>query len=115
MGSSSSGNPYQGPFGKSTSGINVGQIYLGWRPDNWVEFTIGRMPNPMVYTPMVYGRGMTPELREKRRKRSLLQIEGTGWDVGKAVVYLASDQARWVTGVVLPVDAGATAGWLPVA
>jgi NAD(P)-dependent dehydrogenase (short-subunit alcohol dehydrogenase family) len=69
----------------------------------------------MVYTPMVYGRGMTPELREKRRKRSLLQIEGTGWDVGKAVVYLASDQARWVTGVVLPVDAGATAGWLPVA
>jgi NAD(P)-dependent dehydrogenase (short-subunit alcohol dehydrogenase family) len=26
------------------------------------------------------------------------------------VVYLASDDARWVTGVVLPVDAGASAG-----
>src|SRR5262245_45546277 len=47
---------------------------------------------------------------EKRRKGSLLQVEGTGWDVGRAVVYLASEQARWLTGVVLPVDAGTTAG-----
>lgn len=64
----------------------------------------------MVYTPMVADR-MTPELRETRRLRSLLQTEGSGWDVGQAVAYLASDEARWVTGVVLPVDAGATAGF----
>ena len=64
----------------------------------------------MVYTPMVYSRGMTPEMRETRRRRSLLQTEGTGWDVGNAVRYLASDESRWVTGTVLPVDAGATAG-----
>ncbi len=67
----------------------------------------------MVYTPMVAGR-MTPEMREVRRKRSLLQTEGTGWDVGHAVAFLASDEARWVTGVVLPVDAGATAGQVSV-
>ena len=64
----------------------------------------------MVYTPMVYSRGMTPEQRELRRKRSLLQVEGSGWDVGHAVLYLCSDASRWVTGVILPVDAGATAG-----
>ena len=64
----------------------------------------------MVYTPMVYSRGMTPEMRDTRRQRSLLQTEGTGWDVGNAVRYLASDESRWVTGTVLPVDAGATAG-----
>ncbi len=64
----------------------------------------------MVYTPMVWSRGMSDELRDKRRRRSLLQTEGSGWDVGHAVVYLASDEARWVTGVILPVDAGATAG-----
>lgn len=64
----------------------------------------------MVYTPMVYSRGMPEEVRETRRKRSMLKTEGTGWDVGNAVVYLASDAARWVTGIVLPVDAGATAG-----
>lgn len=65
----------------------------------------------MVHTPMVADR-MTPEVREQRRKRSLLHTEGSGWDVGHAVVYLASDEARWVTGVILPVDAGATAGTL---
>jgi NAD(P)-dependent dehydrogenase (short-subunit alcohol dehydrogenase family) len=64
----------------------------------------------MVYTPMVYTRGMTEEQRDARRRRSLLQVEGTGWDVGNAVVYLLSDAARWVTGVILPVDAGWTAG-----
>jgi NAD(P)-dependent dehydrogenase (short-subunit alcohol dehydrogenase family) len=64
----------------------------------------------MVYTPMVYSRGMSPELRDQRRRRSLLQTEGTGWDVGNGVLYLVSDEARWVTGVVLPIDAGATAG-----
>jgi NAD(P)-dependent dehydrogenase (short-subunit alcohol dehydrogenase family) len=64
----------------------------------------------MVYTPMVYSRGMSDELREARRNRSLLKTEGTGWDVGNAVLYLVSEEARWVTGVVLPVDAGATAG-----
>lgn len=64
----------------------------------------------MVYTPMVYAAGMTPEVRERRRRRSLLQTEGTGWDVAGAVLYLVSDDARWVTGTTLTVDAGATAG-----
>jgi NAD(P)-dependent dehydrogenase (short-subunit alcohol dehydrogenase family) len=66
----------------------------------------------MVYTPMVYarGNGMSEELREARRKRSLLQVEGTGWDIGNGVVYFCSDMARWVTGVIHPIDAGATAG-----
>jgi NAD(P)-dependent dehydrogenase (short-subunit alcohol dehydrogenase family) len=64
----------------------------------------------MVYTPMVYANGMTEERREVRRNRSLLRTEGSGWDVGHAIRYLVSDEARWVTGVVFPVDAGATAG-----
>jgi len=64
----------------------------------------------MVYTPMVYTRGMDDKVRQSRKNRSLLQIEGEGWDVGNAVAFLASDAARWITGVILPVDAGATAG-----
>jgi NAD(P)-dependent dehydrogenase (short-subunit alcohol dehydrogenase family) len=63
----------------------------------------------MVYTPMVQAKGMTAEQREARRKRSILQVEGSGWDVGAAVVFLASGKARWMTGAVVPVDAGATA------
>jgi NAD(P)-dependent dehydrogenase (short-subunit alcohol dehydrogenase family) len=64
----------------------------------------------MVHTPMVYGAGMSEAVRDARRRRSLLQTEGTGWDVGNGVLYLVSDEARWVTGVILPVDAGASAG-----
>jgi NAD(P)-dependent dehydrogenase (short-subunit alcohol dehydrogenase family) len=64
----------------------------------------------MVYTPMVYSGGMSAEVRDARRRRSLLQTEGTGWDIGNGVLYLVSDEARWVTGIVLPVDAGASAG-----
>jgi NAD(P)-dependent dehydrogenase (short-subunit alcohol dehydrogenase family) len=64
-------------------------------------------PGPM-YTPMVYGAGMSAEARENRRRASPLGIEGTGWDIGHAAVFLASDEARYITGVVLPVDGGVT-------
>lgn len=63
----------------------------------------------MVYTPMVATRGMSPALRQARLENALLPVEGTGWDVGLAVAWLATDEARWITGVVLPVDGGATA------
>jgi NAD(P)-dependent dehydrogenase (short-subunit alcohol dehydrogenase family) len=59
-----------------------------------------------VYTPLVYASGMPDDVRARRRAASLLDVEGTGWDVGHAVVYLASDEARFVTGAVLPVDGG---------
>lgn len=64
-------------------------------------------PGP-VYTPMVYAGGMSEELRERRRRASPLGIEGTGWDVGYAALFLVSDEARYITGVVLPVDGGVT-------
>jgi NAD(P)-dependent dehydrogenase (short-subunit alcohol dehydrogenase family) len=60
-----------------------------------------------VWTPMVEDLG--PEARERRRRAAPLGTEGTGWDVGWGAVYLASDEARWVTGHVLVIDAGLTA------
>jgi NAD(P)-dependent dehydrogenase (short-subunit alcohol dehydrogenase family) len=62
-----------------------------------------------VYTPVVYGKGLPDSVREFRRDISVLKTEGTGWDVGYAVLFLASDEARWITGVTLPVDAGVSA------
>ena len=64
-------------------------------------------PGP-VYTPMVYTRGMTEQARDTRRRASVLGLEGTGWDIGEAVRFLLSEQARFITGQVLGVDGGAT-------
>jgi NAD(P)-dependent dehydrogenase (short-subunit alcohol dehydrogenase family) len=62
-------------------------------------------PGP-VWTPMVEDLG--PEAREVRRRSTPLGTEGTGWDIGWGAVDLASDEARWVTGQTLVIDAGLT-------
>jgi NAD(P)-dependent dehydrogenase (short-subunit alcohol dehydrogenase family) len=59
----------------------------------------------LLYTPMV-APFLTEETRELRRQASPLGTEGTAWDVAWAAVFLASDETRWITGIVLPVDAG---------
>jgi NAD(P)-dependent dehydrogenase (short-subunit alcohol dehydrogenase family) len=58
----------------------------------------------MVDTPMVGA--LPPESLERRRLSVPLKNAGTGWDVGWAAVYLASDESRWVTGAEIPVDGG---------
>ncbi len=60
-----------------------------------------------VFTPKAT-QGMTEEVRDARRRDSPLELEGTSWDISWAAVYLASDEARWVTGIVLPVEGGLT-------
>ena len=55
-----------------------------------------------VYTPMV------AHLGEEARERQMvpMRTEGTAWDVANGAVYLASDELRWVTGILLPIDGG---------
>ncbi len=57
-----------------------------------------------VNTPMVAQLG--PEALERRRQMVPLQTEGTAWDVAYAAVYLASEESRWITGLMLPIDGG---------
>ncbi len=59
----------------------------------------------LIYSPMVAPR-MDDNLRQIRKNAAPLRTEGAAWDVAWAAVFLASDEARWITGVVLPVDAG---------
>jgi NAD(P)-dependent dehydrogenase (short-subunit alcohol dehydrogenase family) len=58
-----------------------------------------------VYTPLVAGR-LTPEGRQARATSGIIKDEGSAWDIGWASVFLASDEARWITGQTLHVDAG---------
>jgi NAD(P)-dependent dehydrogenase (short-subunit alcohol dehydrogenase family) len=50
----------------------------------------------------------TPEIRAARKNVGPLGIEGDDWDIAQAVLFLASDEARFITGVLLPVDGGVT-------
>lgn len=63
------------------------------------------VPGP-VFTPQAGAETMSPQRREQRRQASPLGVEGTAWDIGYAAVYLASDEARWITGLTMPVDGG---------
>jgi NAD(P)-dependent dehydrogenase (short-subunit alcohol dehydrogenase family) len=64
-------------------------------------------PGP-IYTPRMYTGQMTPAGREARRLASVLGREGLGWDIGNAVRFLLSAQARYITGQTLVVDGGAS-------
>ena len=60
-----------------------------------------------VHTPMVAHMGA--EARERRSNMVPMQTEGTAWDIAHGAVYLASDELRWVTGLMLPIDGGLVA------
>jgi len=60
-----------------------------------------------VFTPLIAER-IDEEGRQRRATSGLIKDEGSAWDIGWAAVYLASDEARWVTGHVLTIDAGIT-------
>ena len=49
---------------------------------------------------------ITDEYRDLRRRTVPLGTEGTAWDVAWTAVFLASDESRWISGVMLPIDAG---------
>jgi hypothetical protein len=55
------GTSTPGPYGKSAGGITIGQVYLGWQPESWFNFTVGKMPNPLYTTPMVWSPSINPE------------------------------------------------------
>lgn len=60
-----------------------------------------------IMTPMAEQR-ITPEARDVRRRIAPLEIEGDAWNVAQAAMFQASSEARFITGVCLPVDGGAS-------
>ncbi len=68
----------------------------------------GLMDTPMAIERRVKERNVSHAVvrRERDEKVPLRGKMGTGWDVANAALYLASDEARFVTGVLLPVDGG---------
>lgn len=68
----------------------------------------GFIDTPMAIEGISQASGIDPD--ELRRGRASLvplrNQQGTAWDVANAALFLASDEAAFITGVVLPVDGG---------
>jgi NAD(P)-dependent dehydrogenase (short-subunit alcohol dehydrogenase family) len=70
----------------------------------------GLMDTPMAIVGISQAKGMDPDaLRRIRNARVPLGQMGTGWDTAYAALFLCSDEAKFITGVALPVDGGAAA------
>ncbi|MYE23564.1 MAG: SDR family oxidoreductase [Gammaproteobacteria bacterium] len=70
----------------------------------------------LMDTPMAIERRASEQNRsreeiraERARQVPLLRQQGTGWDVANAALFLASDDAGYITGICLPVDGGLSA------
>jgi len=68
----------------------------------------GQLHTPMVEARLATQRagGDLEALLEARRKRIPLRVEGDGRDTASAALFLASDEARFVTGTEIVVDGG---------
>ncbi|MFT3867208.1 MAG: putative porin [Nibricoccus sp.] len=59
MGDDSAANT--APFHKASDGIYIGQIYVNYAPSPLFNITVGRMPNPLNTTSMVWDGDINPE------------------------------------------------------
>jgi NAD(P)-dependent dehydrogenase (short-subunit alcohol dehydrogenase family) len=68
----------------------------------------GLIETPMAIESLSRERGISKEelIRDRHARVPLRGKMGTAWDVANAALFLASDEAQFITGVVLPVDGG---------
>jgi NAD(P)-dependent dehydrogenase (short-subunit alcohol dehydrogenase family) len=70
----------------------------------------GLMDTPMAVETRAreFGKSRAEIAAERDNKVPLRRKMGTAWDVANAALFLASDEASFITGVTLPVDGGAS-------
>jgi NAD(P)-dependent dehydrogenase (short-subunit alcohol dehydrogenase family) len=71
----------------------------------------GLMETPMIVEPLkdAYGEGGVPRMKAARDAMCPMGRMGDAWDVAHAALFLASDEAKYITAVELLVDGGLTA------
>ena len=69
----------------------------------------GLVNTPRIHVNLASEYASTDEMIEQRNRQVPLGFMGDAWDVAHAAVFLASDQARYITGAELVVDGGLTA------
>ncbi len=97
--------------------IHVGEMFASaFAPDGIRVNTIvlGLVQTAMAVDFNMEKSGQSREEINNRRNRSvpLKGGQGTAWDTANAALFLASDEARFITGAKLPVDGGSVIGRL---
>jgi NAD(P)-dependent dehydrogenase (short-subunit alcohol dehydrogenase family) len=69
----------------------------------------GYIDTPLIHNQISGQYASSEEMIRERNKLTPMGRMGTAWDIAKAAVFLASDDAQYITGVCLPVDGGASA------
>jgi hypothetical protein len=49
-----------GEFGNTGSTLSIDQVYLGWKPTDYLTLTGGKMPNPLYATNMIWDDNLSP-------------------------------------------------------
>jgi len=91
-----------------TQSLAIGNAKYGIRANVVMP---GLMNTPMAVEGISRARGVAKEelIRLRDAQVPLGGKMGTAWDVAHAALFLASDEARFITGVALPVDGGQSA------
>ena len=91
-----------------TQSLAVGNAKYGIRANVIMP---GLMNTPMAIEGIAAARGIAKEdlVRQRDAAVPLRAKMGTAWDVAHAALFLASDEAGFITGVALPVDGGQSA------
>ena len=92
----------------STHSLALGNARYGIRVNAIMP---GLMNTPMAIETISQVRGVEREhlVRERDAQVPLAGGMGSAWDIAHAALFLASDEAKFITGVVLPVDGGQSA------
>jgi NAD(P)-dependent dehydrogenase (short-subunit alcohol dehydrogenase family) len=68
----------------------------------------GLIETPLIGSLLIHYDGDVERMRSARSAVVPMKRMGTAWDIADASVFLASDEARYITGQVLAVDGGYT-------
>jgi NAD(P)-dependent dehydrogenase (short-subunit alcohol dehydrogenase family) len=91
-----------------TQSLAIGNAKYGIRANVIMP---GLMNTPMAIEGIAAARGVSKQelIRQRDALVPLRGKMGTAWDVAHAALFLASDEAAFITGVALPVDGGQSA------
>jgi len=107
------GVPYVGYYTTKAAVLQLTQsVALQYADKNIRANSIlpGLMNTPMIVGPLkgVYGDGDVEKMIQVRDAQCPMKKMGDAWDVAYAALFLASDEAKYVTGAQLVVDGGLT-------